>query len=75
MEENLPERKENRHLIVKSYTKIPLRYALNHGGNLRPVGRMWPSQRFYAAGHMISKLANARRVIFSATEIHTLYII
>jgi hypothetical protein len=34
------------------------------------VGNLWPSQPFYAAHHMIWKLAIARRETFSATAEH-----
>jgi hypothetical protein len=40
-------------------------------GSLRPAGRMWPSQPFYAACHMIWELASARRanIFFTAEKI------
>jgi hypothetical protein len=39
------------------------RYRLSRPGvgNLRPAGRMWPLQTFYAACRMIWELANAGR--------------
>jgi hypothetical protein len=44
-----------------SYEPLWFKQCFRSGvGNLRPAGRMWPSQSFYAARHIIWELTNTR---------------